>query len=134
MRIYLNGISNACTRSGLITAACLTILSGCACGGSPTSDPADAEKVLAKALEAWKSGLTSEALADSDPSIVVFDPDWKAGAGLVSFETQAARLAGNNVTLPVKLTLRTGKGRKIQRMAVYAITTNPVNLIIREEG
>ena len=108
-------------------------LSGCGCG-SPVSDAASAEKVLATALEAWKSGTTSDSLASQNPSIVVVDPDWKSGAGLVSFEPQAARLAGNNVMLPVRLTLKTGKGRKIERVAVYAITTNPVNLIVREEG
>lgn len=134
MRNCIAKLSNLRLRSGLIAAAFLTLLSGCACGGSPVSDPANAEKVLSTALEAWKAGTSSESLAALSPSIVVFDPDWKAGAGLVSFEPQSARLSGNNVTMPVRLTLKTSKGRKIQRVAVYAITTNPVNLIVREEG
>ncbi|MBI1325066.1 hypothetical protein GC170_18025 [bacterium] len=118
----------------LIAAVFLTLASGCACGGSRVSDPAQAEEILSTALEAWKSGTSSEDLASGNPAIVVYDPDWKAGTSLVTFEPQPARLAGNNVTLPVRLTLKTGKGRKVQRTAVYAITTNPVNMIVREEG
>lgn len=121
-------------RTGLVAVAFLTSLAGCAGGGSPVSDPAHAEEILSTALEAWKSGTSSDSLAALKPSIVVIDPDWKAGAGLVSFQPQGARLAGNNVTMPVRLTLKTGKGRKVERMAVYAITTNPVKMIVREEG
>lgn len=134
MRNGFAAFASSNIRGGLIAAAFLTFISGCACGGSPVSDPAQAEEILSTALEAWKAGTSSDDLATLKPSIVVHDPDWKAGTSLVTFEPQPARLAGNNVTLPVRLTLKTGKGRKIQRTAVYAITTSPVNLIVREEG
>ncbi len=134
MNRFFKVIAASNARHGLIAALFLTLASGCACGGSRVSDPAQAEEILSTALEAWKSGTSSDDLASRSPAIVVHDPDWKAGVSLVTFEPQAARLAGNNVTLPVKLTLKTGKGRKVERTAVYAITTNPVNLILREEG
>ena len=133
MNRFLNLFTALNVRHGLIAAMFLTLASGCACG-SRVSDPAQAEEILSTALEAWKSGTSSDDLASRNPAIVVHDPDWKSGTSLVTFEPQPARLAGNNVTLPVKLTLKTGKGRKVQRTAVYAITTNPVNLIVREEG
>lgn len=134
MNRYLKAITGSSVRHGLIAAMFLMLASGCACGGSQVSDPAQAEDILSTALEAWKSGTSSEDLASRNPAIVVHDPDWNSGTSLVTFEPQPARLAGNNVTLPVKLTLKTGKGRKIERTAVYAITTHPVNLIVREEG
>lgn len=134
MRKILDSITNAKFLGTWIAAASMTLISGCACGGSPVSDPVKAEELLSTALEAWKSGSTSSDLEKGASSIVMFDPDWNSGIRLESFEPQPARLAGNNVTLPVKLTLKTGKGRKVQRTAVYAITTEPVKLIVREEG
>lgn len=134
MRNVFTAFASSNIRGGLVAAAFLTFISGCAGGGSPVSDPAQAEEILSMALEAWKSGTSSDDLASRKPSIVVHDPDWKSGTSLVTFEPQPARLAGNNVTLPVRLTLKTGKGRKVQRTAVYSITTSPMNMIVREEG
>lgn len=119
---------------GILAAMVMTFVSGCGMNAEPVSDPVQAETVLSTALEAWKSGTTCEDLEKRTPSIVVVDPDWKAGAGLLAFEPQPARVAGNNVTMPVRLTLKTSKGRKVERTAVYAITTSPVALIIREDG
>jgi hypothetical protein len=120
----------------LIVVASVLAFSGCGFGGSGhTADPLEAGESLKIALEAWKSGAKSNELSALEPAILMVDPDWNAGAGLVDFVAdQPARLAGYDVVMPVRLTLKTGKGRKISRTAVYSISTKPQNLIIRQEG
>ena len=64
-------------------------------------------------LESWKRGEQQTALKDKSPSIVANDPDWSAGAKLVSYQlVNVEKDDGSNLHPTVELTLQTAEGRR----------------------
>ncbi len=99
------------------------------------SDPVEGRAVLQTVLDAWKEGQTPEALAKRTPSIHVSDGDWMTGLRLQSYEADAdGRLIGSDVNYNVVLELKTAKGKVIKKTAVYAVTTHPQLLVLRQDS
>lgn len=107
------------------------------CGGRPLPAPADPEQArqaLRAALDAWARGEKSQSLRDAAPPISVVDGDWDRGLRLEKYRIESAdRVSGPNLLCPVRLTLRTGQGRAIQKQVVYLVGTSPLVSILREE-
>jgi hypothetical protein len=106
-------------------------------GCNPTarpSDPGEGRKALRATLEAWKGGEKPEALASRTPSIHVSDGDWKSGLLLKSYRAvDEGRLVGSDLSYCVALELKNARGKLVKRDAVYAVTTHPQLLILRQD-
>ncbi|MHC5543393.1 hypothetical protein ACYOEI_34655, partial [Singulisphaera rosea] len=99
------------------------------------ADPMRAQEALQKVLDAWKAGETPEALATRTPPIHVSDGDWRSGFRLVGYKAIGeGQLVGYDMTYPVTLELKSPKGRGVAKKAVYTISTNPMLLVLRQEG
>ncbi len=105
------------------------------CGPSATpSDDADGRKALQTALDAWKEGETPDALANRTPSIHVSDGDWKSGLRLQSYQPEGeGKLIGSDLNYTVVLELKSPKGKASKKTAVYAVTTHPQLLVLRQD-
>ena len=120
-------------------AAALSLLSAvfaAGCGGGPTgrpADPAEAKTMLTDALDAWKAGETPGALARRSPPIHVSDDDWTAGFRLQAYQAGKARPFGYDLGYPVTLELKGPRGAPVKRSAVYAVTTRPEPLVVRQD-
>ena len=109
---------------------------GSGCGGNgPVADPRAAEDELHAALDSWKAGGSPDDLGKRSPAIHVNDLDWRDGFRLISYKPGAeGRLAGYDMNYAVTLELKSPKGKKIKKIAVYTITTRPECLVMRQEG
>jgi len=117
-----------------VLAVLLSMGSGCSQNG-PSADPAQAEKALHAALDAWKSGSTPDEFGKNTPGIHVNDLDWREGFRLVSYKPATeGRQAGYDMNYAVTLELKSPKGKKVKKTAVYSITTTPECLVMRQEG
>ena len=106
---------------------------GCGQSASP-SDPAEGRKALLAVLDAWKGGEKPTALAQRAPSIHVTDGDWMSGLRLQRYKAiDDGRLVGSDVNYNVLLELKTAKGKSVKRDAVYAVTTRPLVLVLRQD-
>jgi hypothetical protein len=108
------------------------------CGASPTAPPADparAREALLAALDAWKAGATPADLARRTPAIHVADVEWSGGFRLVGYRAGGeGRLVGFDMNYPVILELKNPKGKPVTKTAVYAVSTGPTLLVLRQEG
>ena len=112
----------------------LSMGSGCGQNG-PSADPGQAEEALHAALDAWKAGGTPDDLGKRSPAIHVNDLDWRDGFRLVSYKPSTeGRQAGYDMNYAVTLELKSPKGKKVKKTAVYTITTRPECLVMRQEG
>jgi hypothetical protein len=106
-------------------------------GCNPTarpSDPGEGRKALQVTLEAWKGGEKPEALASRSPSIHVSDSDWKSGLLLKSYRADdEGRLIGSDLSYSVALELKNSRGKLVKKNAVYAITTHPQLMVLRQD-
>jgi hypothetical protein len=112
----------------------VALLAGCG-GVRPRAAPLDenlARTSLKTALDAWKKGDSPAALKDGSPSIVAQDPDWVGGARLLAYEIggDGERIA-ENLFVPVKLTVKTKKGKQAQSQVKYVIGTSPQIMVFR---
>lgn len=110
-------------------------LSGCGGAAGSAADPMRAQEALQMVLDAWKAGETPETLASRTPPIHVSDSDWRSGFRLVGYKPIGeGQLVGYDMTYPVSLELKSPKGRDVAKKAVYTISTNPMLLVLRQEG
>ena len=110
------------------------LLSGCS--GPGRAAPVDAPRAreaLRTALEGWKRGDTIDALKSGSPPIVAQDFDWMAGQRLVAYEvTGDGKDDDANLRIPVRLTLRTAKGKEVRKDVSYVVGTSPAVTVFRE--
>lgn len=110
-------------------------LSCCGCGGQSAtpSDAAEGLKTLQTVLDAWKGGEEPASLAQRTPPIHVTDGDWMSGLRLEKYQADDGKLVGSDVNYNVALELKTAKGKVVKRNAVYAVTTHPQLLVLRQD-
>ncbi len=112
----------------------LLAVGGC---GNSTHKPMPLDKQVAKDsftafLEAWKAGEQQAALKQKSPSIVGGDPDWEAGAKLLSYKVlDTEKSDGSNLHPTAELVLQTAEGRQTSKIT-YVVGTSPVITVFRE--
>jgi hypothetical protein len=107
---------------------------GCGQSASP-SDPAEGRKALQAVLDAWKGGEKPDTLAQRTPPIHVADGDWMSGLRLQGYKADdGGKLVGSDVNYNVVLELKTAQGKVVRRDAVYAVTTHPQLLVLRQDN
>jgi hypothetical protein len=114
----------------------LILVMGCGGCGQQRSpaDESDGRQALLIALDAWKAGDEPDNLAQRTPPIHVKDGDWKSGLRLKDYKADdAGKLVGSDINFNVALELTTAKGVLVKRDAVYAITTHPQVLVVRQD-
>jgi hypothetical protein len=85
------------------------------------------------ALDAWKGGESPDALAKRSPPIRVSDGDWMAGLRLQGYRApDEGKLVGSDVNYSVALELKNAKGKVSKKTAVYAVTTRPQLMVLRQ--
>jgi hypothetical protein len=118
--------------------ACL-VLSAAAigCGGRtppPPADPVEARAALKAALDAWQAGTPPQSLRQRKPAIHVADEDWLAGRRLAGYRlADEGRMLGLTLRCPVVLELQNDRGQIVRRNVTYAVGTNPVLSVVRED-
>jgi len=118
-----------------VASVLITVLgfAGCGLSASP-SDPDEGRKALQTALDAWKEGSKPDALTQRTPPIHVTDGDWMSGLRLQSYKADDdGKLVGSDVNYKVVLELKTAAGKVVKRDAVYAVTTHPQRLVLRQD-
>jgi hypothetical protein len=107
---------------------------GCGPSAAP-SDQTEGRQALQAVLDAWKGGEKPDALAQRTPPIHVTDGDWMSGLRLQGYKAvDDGRLVGSDVNYNVVLELKTPKGKVVRREAVYAVTTHPQLLVLRQDN
>lgn len=118
---------------GITTLFASCMFAGCA--GSRHAEPVDpsqAREALKAALDGWKKGNAPAALQSATPPITVQDLDWQAGARLVDYQVDGAeRPVEANLYVPVKLTLRTARGKEVKKQVNYIVATSPIITVFR---
>lgn len=124
------------TRRAFSLAGVLVVVfgwAGCGQHASP-SDPVEGRRVLLTALDAWKGGQTRETLANQTPPLHVSDGDWMSGLRLIDYKADTqGRLVGSDVNYDVVLEIKSSTGKVFKREAVYAVTTRPQLLVLRQD-
>jgi hypothetical protein len=121
----------------LLTLPLGIVFSCCAgCGGTAApSDPGEGRKALEAALDAWKANAKPDTLARRTPAIHVSDGDWMSGFRLQNYQAAGeGRLVGSDVNFDVVLELKTARGAVVKKSAVYAVTTHPQLLVLRQDS
>jgi hypothetical protein len=116
----------------LLAAGALTI-GGCGGSRGPmTLDKQVAKDAFTTFLESWKRGEQLTALKDKTPPIIANDPDWAAGAKLVSYKPiNMEKDDGSNLHPTVELVLQTAAGQQTQRIT-YVVSSHPKITVFRE--
>jgi hypothetical protein len=131
----LNGTRTFSPRRSFRLAGVLILFGAVGCGTSATpADSTDGRKALQAALDAWKGGEKPDALAQRTPSIHVADGDWNSGLTLRSYEAGSeGKLVGSDLNYTVVLELKDAKGKVSKKNAVYAVSTHPKLLVLRQD-
>ena len=120
-------------------------LAGCGPRGATdlSLDKELARSSLAKFLDAWRAGQTSDQLAKASPPVIGRDPAWAEGVRLVAYELLGETDGGANLHARVKLTLGGKNGNAgnqnntvnagPSQEVVYVIGTSPVITVFRDE-
>jgi hypothetical protein len=108
------------------------------CGDRPLSTPSldedSARRTLSEALESWKAGRPHDRPSDSEPSLRVADEDWLGGSRLVSYLVLPGdQVVGGRLACPVSLELLEPGGRRVERRVTYAVGTDPIPSVIRQD-
>jgi hypothetical protein len=106
------------------------VVSGCDRSARSLSlDEPKAREACTTALNAWKEGKKP---ADLKPGIVVGDETWDSGKSLSAFEILPDEKSdGTNLHIPVRLTLKDGKGKESKMEVLYIVGTSPVVTVFR---
>jgi len=84
-------------------------------------------------LDAWKGGQKPDILAQQTPAIHAFDGDWKSGHVLQNYRADdEGTLVGSDLSYSVDLELKTPRGKVTKKTAVYAVTTHPQLMVLRQ--
>ena len=105
---------------------------GCRESTPPGADPGKARGGLEAALDAWKSGETSETLRARSPAIFFNEPNCAAGNRLIAYEIESEERSGFNWRCVVSLTVQSGDGKPKQRRVKYLIDTDPALVIVQD--
>jgi len=119
-------------RAALFITLSLCLLSGCGRTLDPNADPAEADKALRTALEAWKGGKSPDDLKQGRPPILMNEDDWRTGKRLLDYEMEKGSLSGRQVRCRVRIKLQGADGEAADREAVYIIDTVPRIVIVRD--
>jgi hypothetical protein len=121
-------------RTDLMLVGSLAILAvGCNRDQEATLDEPSARSALLTFLDSWQAGHTASDLPQDAASITVSDPDWSAGATLVSYQLAGDLINdGSHLETLVDLTLRRSGGEVVVR-ARYRISTEPTISIDRTD-
>ncbi len=114
----------------------LWFLTGSGCGKlrRPQSDADLARGTLRLALDAWKKGDPVSSLQDRSPPIQVTDFEWKGSFALLDYQvTPKDQLFAGDLRCQVKLSLRSPKGKTLEKQATYSVGTTNGLRIIRED-
>jgi hypothetical protein len=119
-------------------AAALVSLCAPGCGDQPlpprSLDEGSARRALTEALESWKAGRPPDRPSASEPSLRVADEDWLGGSRLVSYLVLPGdRVVGGRLACPVSLELLEPGGRRVERRVTYAVGTDPIPSVIRQD-
>jgi hypothetical protein len=88
---------------------------------------------LLAALDACTGGEPPDALAKRSPPIRVSDGDWMSGTHLQGYRADdEGKLVGSDVSYSVELELKNAKGKVSKKTAVYAVTTRPQLMVLRQ--
>ncbi len=121
-------------RRTLTIAMLLLALAGCANQLPPQADPARGREALTTVLETWARGGAPGDLKKASPAVVASDPDWEDGCKLIKYEIAPADgRAGVDLRVGVMLTLKSPKGKTVQRNTFYVISTHPVLTVVRND-
>jgi hypothetical protein len=113
----------------------LLMVAGC---GGTHSKPMPLDEQVAKDsfkafLDAWQAGEQQSALKNKSPSIVGGDPEWEAGAKLISYKVlDTAKSDGSNLHPTAELVLQTNQGRQTSKIT-YVVGTSPVITVFRKD-
>jgi hypothetical protein len=119
--------------AGLLVLLMATGGGGCSPSARP-SDPSEGRKALQAVLDAWKGGAKPDSLALQNPSIHASDGDWASGLALRDYRADGeARLVGSDLNYSVVLELKGSRGRVTKKTAVYAVTTHPMLMVLRQD-
>jgi hypothetical protein len=119
-------------RLALFIALAPCLVMGCGRSLDPAADPAEADKALQTALEAWKSGKSPENLTKARPPIIMNEDDWRMGKRLLDFDMEKGSVSGRQVRCRVRIKLQDKDGKTVDRDAVYIIDTIPQIVIVRD--
>ena len=111
-----------------------SLVSGCGSPMGSSSDPTEGKEALSAALDAWKAGETPDALTKRTQPIHMTDGDWLSGLRLQSYSADEGKLVGSDFNYQVALELKTPKGQVVKKTAVYAVTTHPQTLVLRQDS
>jgi hypothetical protein len=106
------------------------------CSGSPRPKPADpvqAREALRLALDTWQNGAAPESLKERQPPIQVVDDQWRTGYRLIRYQLGGDGQIGTNLRCQVQLSLKSTKGKSLNKKAMYSVGTSPVLTVSREE-
>ena len=116
----------------LVALIAIEFLAGC--GVRERAAPLDVEvarEALKASLEAWKKG-DSPNILKSGSSIIAHDPDWIAGARLVTYASDGDdKRVAENLFVPIKLTLKLKNGKQTTKNVTYVIGTSPQVMVFR---
>ena len=115
--------------------ALILAMGAAGCGPAATpADPDDGRKALVAALDAWKGGEKPADLAARSPAIHVADGDWESGFQLQGYTPEGeGKLIGSDLNYTVALELKNPRGKVATRKAVYAVSTHPQILVLRQD-
>jgi hypothetical protein len=113
-------------------AGLVLLVAGCSQELPPQAQPQRAREALTAALDAWKGGATESSLQARVPAIHVNEPEWRAGARLLSYEIKSEQAAGQSWRCEVDLTLQPLDGPRARQSALYCIDTDPALVVVRE--
>ena len=119
-------------RLALIIILTLCLLPGCHRTLHADVSPADADKALQTALEAWKGGKSQADLEKGQPSIIMNEDDWRTGKQLLEFKMENGSLSGRQVRCKVHIKLQDKDGKATEKDATYIIDTTPRIVIVRD--
>lgn len=122
-------------RAPLCALVALLALTAQGCNKGAPKTPADrAEAVVEEFLDAWSRGESPAKFESSHPTTAVSDPDWKAGARLLSFlctETKPGEQSTPLFRCRVALSLRDRQGRAVNREVTYEVVPGEKYVIRR---
>ena len=119
-------------RLALYVVLVLCLLPGCHRTMHTDVSPAEADRALQTALEAWKGGKSQEDLQKGQPSIIMNEDDWRTGKRLLDFKMEGGALSGRQVRCRVHIKLQDKDDKMTEKDATYIIDTIPRIVIVRD--
>jgi hypothetical protein len=110
----------------------LCLLPGCHRTLHADVSPAEADKALQTALEAWRGGKSQADLEKGQPSIIMNEDGWRTGKRLLDFQMEKGSLSGRQVRCRVHIKVQDKDEKPTEKDATYIIDTIPRIVIVRD--